>query len=97
MNVEKKQPELDDRMKRAVERHQLLEKRLHNLRRLPGIYKKPLTRAEREFKSELGMDLIHCFSHASFLVHKCNPPLPYFYYINIFSFQLLHIIDSIFL
>ncbi|CAO2833366.1 unnamed protein product [Amaranthus hypochondriacus] len=53
VNVEKKQPELDDRMKRAVERHQLLEKRLHNLRRLPGIYKKPLTRAEREFKSEL--------------------------------------------
>ncbi|KAL2940621.1 Nuclear pore complex protein NUP88 [Bienertia sinuspersici] len=53
VNVEKKQPELDDRIVHAIERHEYLENRLHNLRRIPGISKKPLTRAERDFKSEL--------------------------------------------
>ncbi|XP_021863305.2 nuclear pore complex protein NUP88 [Spinacia oleracea] len=53
VNVEKKQPELDDRISRAIKRHEFLENRLHNLRKFPGIHKKPLTRAEREFSSEL--------------------------------------------
>lgn len=53
VNVEKKQPELDDRIRCAIERHEFLENRLHKLRKFPGIHKKPLTRAEREFKSEL--------------------------------------------
>ncbi|XP_021769174.1 nuclear pore complex protein NUP88-like [Chenopodium quinoa] len=53
VNVESKQPELDERISRAIERHEFLETRLQNLRKFPGIHKKPLTRAEREFKSEL--------------------------------------------
>lgn len=52
-NVKERQPKLDDRIRRAIEHHESLEERLHRLRRLPGIHKKPLTRAEREFKAEL--------------------------------------------
>ena len=60
-NVEERQPKLDDRIRRSIEHHESLEERLHKLRRLPGIHKKPLTRAEREFKAELGtfLSLIH--------------------------------------
>lgn len=64
-NVEEKQPKLDDRIRRAMERQESLEERLRKLRRLPGIHKKPLTRAEREFKAELDsfesveLDAIH--------------------------------------
>ncbi|KAH9622971.1 hypothetical protein KSS87_004355 [Heliosperma pusillum] len=53
LNAEKKQPQVDDRMRRAIERHESLEQRLLQLRRLPGIHKKPLTEAEREFKADL--------------------------------------------
>ncbi|KAB2011008.1 hypothetical protein ES319_D10G284500v1 [Gossypium barbadense] len=51
--VEAKQPMLDERIDRAVQRHNSLEQRLQRLRRLPGAHKKPFSRAEREFKSEL--------------------------------------------
>ncbi|MBA0571432.1 hypothetical protein Golob_005007 [Gossypium lobatum] len=51
--VEAKQPMLDERIDRVVQRHNSLEQRLQRLRRLPGAHKKPLSRAEREFKSEL--------------------------------------------
>ncbi|XP_077238691.1 nuclear pore complex protein-like protein isoform X1 [Tasmannia lanceolata] len=50
LNVEEKQPSLDDRVSSAVYKYELLEERLRSLRRLP---KKPLTRAELEFKSQL--------------------------------------------
>ncbi|KAK8334487.1 hypothetical protein V6Z12_A10G274500 [Gossypium hirsutum] len=53
LRVEAKQPMLDERIDRAVQRHNSLEQRLQRLRRLPGAHKKPLSRAEREFKSEL--------------------------------------------
>ncbi|KAF8396937.1 hypothetical protein HHK36_018572 [Tetracentron sinense] len=53
LKVEDKQLSLEDRINRAVPVHQLLEERLQNLRNLPGPHKKPLSRAEREFKSEL--------------------------------------------
>lgn len=52
-DVEKKQPELQERIERAVNRHSSLEERLQKLRKLPGIHKKPLSKAEREFKAEL--------------------------------------------
>lgn len=53
--VEEKQVKLDERTVRAVKHHNLLEERLQRLRKLPGVQKKPLSKAEREFKSELGM------------------------------------------
>ncbi|KAK8508334.1 hypothetical protein V6N13_055783 [Hibiscus sabdariffa] len=53
LRVEAKQSMLDERIARAVQRHSSLEQRLQHLRRLPGAHKKPLSRAEREFKSEL--------------------------------------------
>ncbi|PON37550.1 Nucleoporin [Parasponia andersonii] len=51
--VEEKQPNLEDRIVRAIQQHSFLEERLKCLRNLPGAHKKPLSRAEREFKSEL--------------------------------------------
>lgn len=54
LKVEEKQPNLEDRILRAIQQHSFLEERLKRLRDLPGAHKKPLSRAEREFKSELG-------------------------------------------
>ncbi|KAI5574801.1 hypothetical protein BDE02_10G169100 [Populus trichocarpa] len=51
--VVNKQSGLVNRTNHAMHRHNLLEQRLHCLRNLPGAHKKPLSRAEREFKSEL--------------------------------------------
>ncbi|XP_051121870.1 nuclear pore complex protein NUP88 isoform X2 [Andrographis paniculata] len=51
--VERKQENIEDRVARAVRLHSSLEERLQNLRRLPGAHKKPLSKAERDFKLEL--------------------------------------------
>ncbi|KVI09973.1 Nucleoporin Nup88 [Cynara cardunculus var. scolymus] len=48
--VEEKQENLENRIDRAVQTHNLLEERLLNLRNLPGIHKKPLSKAEKEFR-----------------------------------------------
>ncbi|XP_022745991.1 nuclear pore complex protein NUP88 [Durio zibethinus] len=53
LKVEAKQSKLEERIDRAVQQHNSLEQRLQHLRSLPGAHKKPLSRAEREFKSEL--------------------------------------------
>lgn len=54
LKVAEKQPELEERIKRAVQMHSSLEERLQQLRNLPGVHKKPLSKAEQQFKSELG-------------------------------------------
>lgn len=54
LKVEEKQGKLDERTVRAVQLHNHLEERLQRLRKLPGVHKKPLSKAEREFKLELG-------------------------------------------
>ncbi|XP_024462223.1 nuclear pore complex protein NUP88 isoform X2 [Populus trichocarpa] len=51
--VRRKQSGLEDRINNAMHQHNLLEQRLHCLKNLPGAHKKPLSKAEREFKSEL--------------------------------------------
>jgi hypothetical protein len=56
--VEDKQLRLEERIDRATQVHNLLEQRLQRLRNLPGAHKKPLSRAEREFKSELGNEFL---------------------------------------
>ncbi|WCJ19851.1 nuclear pore complex protein-related [Euphorbia peplus] len=53
LKVEEKQPGLEDRIDHAIHSHNRLEQRLQRLRNLPGVHKKPLSKAEREFKSEL--------------------------------------------
>lgn len=53
LKVEEKQGKLDERTIRAVQLQNLLEERLQRLRKLPGVHKKPLSKAEREFKLEL--------------------------------------------
>ncbi|KAJ7963993.1 nuclear pore complex protein NUP88 [Quillaja saponaria] len=53
LKVEEKQSGLEERMDRAILLHNSLEERLQCLRNLPGALKIPLSRAEREFKSEL--------------------------------------------
>ncbi|XVE99746.1 hypothetical protein REPUB_Repub03eG0227500 [Reevesia pubescens] len=53
LKVEAKHSVLEERIDRAVQLHNSLEQRLQRLRSLPGVHKKPLSRAEREFKSEL--------------------------------------------
>ena len=54
LKVENKQSILEERIDRAVKLHNFLEQRLQRLRDMPGVHKKPLSRAERDFKSELG-------------------------------------------
>lgn len=51
--VEEKQEKIEGRIANAVKSHNVLEERLVKLRNLPGTHKKPLSKAEREFKSEL--------------------------------------------
>ncbi|KAF4353389.1 hypothetical protein F8388_016350 [Cannabis sativa] len=53
LKVEEKQSTLEDKLVHAMHRHDLLEERLNRLRNLPGAHRKPLSRAERDFKSEL--------------------------------------------
>lgn len=60
LDVEKKQETIEDRIDSAVKLHSSLEMRLQNLRSLPGLQKKPLSKAERDFKLELGK-LSFCF------------------------------------
>jgi nuclear pore complex protein Nup88 len=54
LKVEDKESTLQKRIDRAIQMHSSLEERLQQLRKLPGAHKKPLARAERQFKSELG-------------------------------------------
>lgn len=51
--VEEKQEKLENRIDHVIQTHDHLEERLLNLKNLPGIHKKPLSKAEREFKMEL--------------------------------------------
>ncbi|XP_059666426.1 nuclear pore complex protein NUP88 [Cornus florida] len=51
--VEEKQQNVGNRIGNAIKLHILLEERLQSLRNLPGAHKRPLSKAEREFKSEL--------------------------------------------
>ncbi|GFZ15003.1 nuclear pore complex protein-like protein [Actinidia rufa] len=53
LKVEEKQEKLEERVSRTTELHSLLEERLQRLRKLPGMHKRPLSKAEREFKSDL--------------------------------------------
>lgn len=69
--VEAKQPMLDERIDHAVQRHNSLEQRLQRLRRLPGAHKKPLSRAEREFKSELG-NLFHTHHNDFYFIRSMS-------------------------
>ncbi|XP_008787622.1 nuclear pore complex protein NUP88 [Phoenix dactylifera] len=53
LNVEAKEQGIKNRTDRAFKVYELLEQRLQNFKKLPGASKKPLSRAEREFKAEL--------------------------------------------
>ncbi|KAK7305863.1 hypothetical protein VNO77_43775 [Canavalia gladiata] len=53
LKVEEKESILQKRIDRAIQMHNSLEERLQQLRNLPYAHKKPLSRAERQFKSEL--------------------------------------------
>ncbi|KAG1346972.1 Nuclear pore complex protein NUP88 [Cocos nucifera] len=53
LNVEAKEQGIKNRIDRAFKVYELLEQRLQNFKKLPGASKKPLSRAEREFKAQL--------------------------------------------
>ncbi|XP_022943164.1 nuclear pore complex protein NUP88-like [Cucurbita moschata] len=53
LKVRGKQELLEDRIERAIKLHNVLEERIHRLKNLPGAHKRPLSKAEREFKSTL--------------------------------------------
>ncbi|XAR65925.1 hypothetical protein NMG60_11011935 [Bertholletia excelsa] len=53
LKIEEKQGKIEDQIHHATKRHSSLEERLQRLRDLPGVQRKPLSKAEREFKSEL--------------------------------------------
>lgn len=69
LKVEEKQSALQKRIDRAIQMHNSLEERLQQLRNLPCALKKPLSRSERQFKSELGNEyLIPYFSAFDYYV-----------------------------
>ncbi|XP_075096681.1 nuclear pore complex protein NUP88 isoform X2 [Nicotiana tabacum] len=53
LEVERKQEKIEDRIEHAVQFHSKLEERLQSLRHLPAAHKRSLSKAERQFKSEL--------------------------------------------
>ncbi|CAL0334886.1 unnamed protein product [Lupinus luteus] len=53
LKVEEKESILQKRIDHAIEMHNSLEERLQQLRNLPCAHKKPLSKAERQYKSEL--------------------------------------------
>ncbi|OIW14223.1 hypothetical protein TanjilG_21363 [Lupinus angustifolius] len=53
LKVEEKESILQKRIDRAIQMHNSLEERLQKLRNLPCAHKKPLSKAERQYKSEL--------------------------------------------
>ncbi|CAN4116254.1 unnamed protein product [Withania somnifera] len=53
LDVERKQEKIEDRVERAVRFDSELKERLRTLRHLPAAHKRSLSKAEREFKSEL--------------------------------------------
>ncbi|KAL5568557.1 hypothetical protein UlMin_025132 [Ulmus minor] len=53
LKVEEKQSKLEDRIDHAIKQQSFLEERMKRLRNVPGAHKKPLSRAERNFKFEL--------------------------------------------
>ncbi|XP_049358641.1 nuclear pore complex protein NUP88 isoform X3 [Solanum verrucosum] len=53
LEVERKQENIEDRVEHAVQFHGELEECLQSLRHLPAAHKRSLSKAEREFKSEL--------------------------------------------
>lgn len=70
LKVEDKECILQKRIDRAIQMHNSLEERLQHLRNLPGAHKKPLSRAERQFKSELGNGCLIPYSSICLTVHK---------------------------
>lgn len=60
LDVERKQEKIADRVEHAVQFHSELKERLQSLGHLPAAHKRSLSKAEREFKSELGNMLIKC-------------------------------------
>lgn len=54
LNVEEKQVSLDGRINHAAQVYGHLEECLQSFRSLPGVNRKPLSRAEHEFQSQLG-------------------------------------------
>lgn len=55
LEVETKQEKVESRIERAVQLHNSLEERLHKLTSLSGLQKKRLSKAEQDFKLELGI------------------------------------------
>ncbi|KAK4798822.1 hypothetical protein SAY86_031148 [Trapa natans] len=72
LKVEDKQKGLDRRIDRIITQHENLEQRLQRLRKLPCAHKRPLSRAEQEFKAELDqfkrveLDALHSSIEALF-------------------------------
>lgn len=54
MKVYDKQKGVDERIDHLIGKHNILDQWLQHLRNLPGSHRKPLSRAEWEFKAELG-------------------------------------------
>ena len=54
-SIESKDQELNKRIDRASKVYDLLEKRIESFKMLPAANKKPLSQAELEFKSQLGL------------------------------------------
>jgi nuclear pore complex protein Nup88 len=54
-NFETKEGRIHERIERACEYHAELERRLNKLKSLPLANNKPLSKAEKDFRAQLGM------------------------------------------
>lgn len=54
-NVETKEEKIHERIDRACGSHAELDRRLNKLKSLPLANKKPLSKAEKDFRAQLGM------------------------------------------
>lgn len=53
--LESKETSINDRISRASHMYEFIEQRLQSFKKLPGSNKKPLSKAELDFQSQLGM------------------------------------------
>lgn len=61
LRVEKKQSGLDERMDDIIHKQKLVDQRMRRLCNLPAAHNKPLSRAERDLKAQLGKNKIRIF------------------------------------
>lgn len=76
--LEKNGKGVEDRINRAFKVYELLEQRAKNFEALPAANRKPLSKAEREFNSDLGILTSFLINNTAFQVQKITKKILFF-------------------